>query len=106
MMSGSALVPALVCGLVSGGTFLPVYAACFALFARRANATGGRQAALLLAGTLFAMLACTAMIILPLWLAELLPLGAQSRNWALAFFAGVVGYKLLAFLSRRTSPHA
>ena len=106
MMSGSALVPALVCGLISGGVFLRVYAACFALFARRANEKGGRQAALLLTGTLFAMLACTATIVLPLWLADLLPLGAQSRNWAFAFFAGVVGYKLLAFLSRRTSPHA
>ncbi|MFZ2753712.1 MAG: hypothetical protein WAZ48_09740 [Lysobacteraceae bacterium] len=106
-MSGPALVPALVCGLFSGGVFLPVYATCFALFARRANAKGGRQAALLLAGTLFAMLACTATtIVLPLWLADLLPLGAQSRNWVLAFFAGIAGYKLLVLLSRRTLPRA
>ncbi|NOT86992.1 MAG: hypothetical protein HOP03_02295 [Lysobacter sp.] len=102
-MSGSTFIPTLVCGLISGAAFLPVYGACFALFARRATARDGRQAALLLAGTLFAMLACTATIVLPLWLADLLPLGTQSRNWVLAFFAGVGGYKLAAFLSRRTS---
>ncbi len=98
------MIPTLACGLISGATFLPVYGACFALFARRTNASGGRQAALLLAGTVFAMLLSAATIVLPLWLADLLPLDTQARTWVIAFFAGIAGSRLIAPRLRRASP--
>jgi hypothetical protein len=100
------MIPALVCGLIFGAAFLPVYGACFALFARRANASGGRQAAMLLAGTVFAMLVSAATILLPLWLADALPLDTQARTWVVAFFIGIAGNRLIAPQLRRASPRA
>lgn len=101
-MSGSSLLPIVACGLVSGAVCLPAYGICFAVAARRVKSRGGGQAAWLLAGTLLAMLTCGVVVALPLWLADLLPLQTQSRNWVLAFFAGIGTSKALAFLLHRT----